>query len=298
MPFATLSFPYFPNNKSVALLIRSFCLILALLPGGCTNLIFQPSRQYFITPDAIGLAYEDIYLKAGDGVMLHGWRLYSDRPASGTVLFFHGNGENISTHMANVYWLVSEGYDVLLFDYRGYGESQGEPDLDLIVQDAQDMIGYAVAHVDAGPGPVVIGHSFGASLSIYAVAHSRYKDRIRALVSIAAFSDYHDVAQDALARSWLFWLFQWPLSFTIDDSYSPLESVAGVSPVPLLLMHSKQDEIIDYYHALALFDAAAEPKQLITVTGDHNHIFNLQSNRALLLGYLRGLNKTAEAQRR
>ena len=282
----------------VSPIIRSTCLIFVILLGGCTNLIFQPTRHIVITPDAISVEYEDVYLKANDGVMLHGWRLYSDRPATGTILFFHGNGENISTHMANVYWLVDKGYDVLLFDYRGYGKSQGTPDLDLIVQDAQDMIGYAVAHTQADAELVVMGHSFGASLSIYAVAHSRYKSRISALVSIAAFSDYHDVAQDALARSWLFWLFQWPLSFTIDDSYSPLESVADVSPVPLLLMHSRSDEMIDYYHVQALFDAAVEPKKLITITGDHNHVFNLQSNRELLLGYLRVLKKTAEARRR
>jgi fermentation-respiration switch protein FrsA (DUF1100 family) len=287
----------FLHRISSMLVIKSTCLIFVFLLGGCTNLIFQPTRQFVITPDAIGVAYEDIHLKADDGVMLHGWRLYSDKPASGTILFFHGNGENISTHMANVYWLVDEGYDVLMFDYRGYGKSQGLPDLDLIVKDAQGMIGYAVEHSSAGTGPIIIGHSFGASLSIYAVAHSRYKDRIRALVSIAAFSDYHEVAQDVLSRNWLFWLFQWPLSFTIDDSYSPLESVAEVSPVPLLLMHSRQDEMIDYHHVMALFDAAAEPKTLITVTGDHNHVFNLQSNRKLLMGYLRGLKKTA-AQRR
>jgi uncharacterized protein len=289
MSFATFSFPHRLRNIFVRPTIRFTCLCLIILLEGCTSFIFQPSRQFVITPDAIGVSYEDIYLKASDGIVLHGWRLYADRPARGTVLFFHGNGENISTHMANVYWLVDKGYDVLLFDYRGYGKSQGQPDLDLIVQDAQTMIGYAVAHTVAGTGLVVIGHSFGASLSIYAIAHSADKDRIRALVSIAAFSDYHAVAQEALARSWLFWLFQWPLSFTIDDSYSPVESIAGVSPVPLLLMHSRQDEMIEYYHVQALFDAAAEPKRLITVTGDHNHVFNLQSNRALLLDYLKGL---------
>jgi fermentation-respiration switch protein FrsA (DUF1100 family) len=63
-------------------------------------------------------------------------------------------------------------------------------------------------------------------------------------------------------------------------------------------MHSRSDEMIDYYHVQALFDAAVEPKKLITITGDHNHVFNLQSNRELLLGYLRVLKKTAEARRR
>ena len=132
-----------------------------------------------------------------------------------------------------------------------------------------------------------MGQSLGASLSIYSVAHSRYRDRIAALVSVAAFSDYHEIAQDALSSSWMFWLFQWPLSKTINNTYSPIKIVDRVSPVPLYVLHSHEDGIIGFHHAQTLYDAALEPKQLVVLDGTHNATFNLDSNRQRLLDVLK-----------
>ena len=242
-----------------------------------------------MTPDAIGINYEDIYAKTADNLQLHGWKLYSAGEAEVTLLFFHGNAENISTHFAGVYWLVDHGYDVYLFDYRGYGKSEGEAELDPIVDDMQLLIGRVLEDLPANNKLIIMGQSLGASLSIYSVAHSRYRDRIEALVSVAAFSDYHDIAQDALSSSWLLWLFQWPLSQTIDNTYSPVESVGKVAPVPIFIMHSQEDEIIPFYHAQSLYEAAGQPKQLITLDGGHNVAFSIDSNRQKLLSILQTL---------
>jgi hypothetical protein len=243
-------------------------------------------KEHVITPDAIGVMYEDRYIKTTDGIELHGWKLFSDGDTEGTLIFFHGNAENISTHFANVYWLVAHGYDVYLFDYRGYGQSQGEAELDPIVDDMELLIGRVIDDLPEDQQLIVMGQSLGASLSVYSVAHSQHRDRIAALVSVAAFSDYHDVAQDALSSSWVFWLFQWPLSKTISNTYSPIESVDKVAPVPIFIMHSDEDRIIDYYHAQRLYEVALEPKQLITLEGGHNVTFNLDSNRQKLLDVL------------
>ena len=266
--------------------MRIILLSCILIISGCTNYIFYPMKEHVLTPDAIGVKYEDIYVETADNYRLHGWKLFSEGETEGTLLFFHGNAENISTHFANVYWLVAHGYDVYLFDYRRYGQSQGEAELDLIIDDMDLITGHVIDDLPEDQQLIVMGQSLGASLSIYSVAHSRYRDRIAALVSVSAFSDYHDIAQDALSKSWLFWLFQWPLSKTISNAYSPVESVDKVAPVPIFIMHSKEDEIIDYYHAEVLYEAALEPKQLITLEGGHNATFNLESNRQKLLNVL------------
>lgn len=265
---------------------RLLLLSLCLLSSACSNFLFFPIKSHPITPDDIEILHEDIYIESVDGVTLHGWRLIAEERTAGSILFFHGNGDNVSTQLPNTFWLPDEGYDVYIFDYREYGESEGKAELDTVMSDMDLMIAYAVAQLPADEKLIIVGHSLGASMSIYSVAHSDYRDRIKALVTVEAFSDYHDVTQDVLSRSWLFWLLQWPLSFTVDNSYRPLDSIGLVSPVPVLILHSEADEMIDIYHAQRLYDAAKQPKSLQLIDSDHNNIFTKRENRQVLLDYL------------
>lgn len=262
----------------------SLSLIISL--SSCTNFIFQPFRLHYLVPDKIGIDYEDIYLPVGADNKLHGWKLNTNEAVKGTVLFFHGNGENISTHIANVYWLTKSGYEVYLFDYRGYGKSDGIPDLDHVISDNELILKYVTERLLDGQKLIVIGHSLGASLSIYSVAESVYREKIKLLVSIEAFSDYQDITQEVLSKSWITWLIQYPISWSMNNDYRPLDYVSKLSPVPLLIMHSEKDEMISFYHAEKLFAAAREPKRMIDIDSNHSKIFDKPDNRALLLDYL------------
>ena len=265
---------------------KSWPLMLLLMLQGCTNVLFVPSRQHLLTPDKVHLSYSDIGVAAADGVMLHGWYLPATAPVRGNILFLHGNGENISTHLATVYWLPAEGYNVYLFDYRGYGKSQGDVGLPGSLSDIEAMIAYITEHRTTPQKIIVFGHSLGASMGIYAVSQSAHKADIAGLVTIGAFSDYGAVTRDMLSRYWFTWLFQWPLSLTIDNSFSPKKYISLISPLPVVLMHSDADEMIEGYHADVLFKAAAEPKYFQALRSDHNHVFNDADNRRLLLQWL------------
>jgi fermentation-respiration switch protein FrsA (DUF1100 family) len=249
-------------------------------------MLFAPYKEHFYTPDIFNVSYEDVYLESDLGLSLHGWRLKTSQHKKGNILFLHGNGENISTHFANMYWLVEHGYDGYIFDYRGYGKSEGVAELDGVIRDVDVMINYVIEQTPDEEQVIVIGHSLGGALAIYAVAESGRKHNISTLVTIEAFSDYRDITQDVLSTSWLTWLFQWPLSFTIDNSYSPVDVIDKVSPVPLLVMHSPEDMMINIYHGRALYAAALEPKKFVETEGDHNNIFKFEGNRKLLLDYL------------
>ena len=261
-------------------------VIMALMLQACSNVLFYPTRQLLLTPDKVNLKYSDVTLASADGVLLHGWFLPASGEVRGNILFLHGNGENISTHLATVYWLPAQGYNVYLFDYRGYGQSQGSVDLAGSIADIEAMIAHVAAHPSTPGGMIVFGHSLGASMGLYAVAQSPHKSDIAAMISISAFSDYGAVVRDMLSRSWLTWPVQWPLSLAINNRYSPKRFIAGIAPVPVLVMHSAADEIIETYHAQILFQAAAEPKYFQLLQSDHNHVFNSEENRQLLLQWL------------
>lgn len=240
-----------------------------------------------MSPDVQGVSYEDIAVKTSDNIRLHGWKLLAENNTKGSLLFFHGNAENISTHFTNVSWLTKEGFDVYLFDYRGYGKSEGFPQIDAIISDVETMIGYTLKQIPDEEKLSIIGHSLGGSLAIYGVAKTSYRDRIKVLITVEAFGDYRDATQDVLSLNWFTWAIQWPFSFTVDNRYRPVDVVAEVAPIPLVIIHSTQDRVIPYYHAEELYAAAREPKKLKPVEGSHTHVFNITENRQLLLEYLR-----------
>ncbi|MGZ8994931.1 MAG: alpha/beta hydrolase [Rhodospirillales bacterium] len=261
---------------------------LLLLPG-CTSLLFYPTREHVLTPEVIGLDYRDVQFMAADGIRLHGWLLPAQGPAEGTILFVHGNAENISTHIASVAWLPSQGYNVFLFDYRGFGASEGAPDLDGLHRDTLAAIEKTFNFDGVHPERIaVFGQSLGGSVAISTVLRSPRRPQIRGLIVEGAFSSYRRIARENLAEFEPTWLFQVPLSFTIDNRYHPEEDIAGISPVPVLIVHGAEDRIVAPTHAKDLFEAAHAPKALWLIPGaSHIQAFQMTETRQRLLTYLR-----------
>ncbi len=261
-----------------------------LLLSGCTHMIFHPNQIQYYNLKELGIKHENVFFKTSNGLRLHGWWLEAAVAKKASVIYVHGNAQNISSHVRNVAWLTKYGFDVFLFDYRGYGYSQGKTELDGVISDVKNAIEYGINRSEKNKKPVfVIGQSLGASLAIYSVANSSYKSSIKALFSVSAFSDYREITQEVLDTWWLTWLLQWPLSFTVDNTYSPVDVVNKISPVPLVVMHSKQDEVIPFHHSAALFSKAEMPKQFRELTGRHNEVFLIEANRTLLLDELNKL---------
>ncbi|MDH5426395.1 MAG: alpha/beta hydrolase [Gammaproteobacteria bacterium] len=261
-------------------------LLLSTLLSACTHLIFQPYKNQAFDIEKTEINYQNVNFLTADGVDLHGWWLpHAHTEYRATVVFLHGNAGNITYHLANAYWLTRYGFDVLLFDYRGFGLSTGKPEVTGLMTDISAAIDYAYRRNNQNK-VVVIGQSLGASMGIYAVSQKSNKAKVRAFAGISGFSDYRQITRDVLSNWWLSWPLQWPLSLMIDNDYRPLDYIAQVSPVPLLIMHSQADEIIPYYHASLLFEAAALPKAIFTMTGLHNQTFKIEKNRRSLLNYL------------
>lgn len=279
--------PNFPCSN-ISDMRLSFLLIFSLSLSACTNVFFQPQQIQYLDPNQIGLAYEDVYFHSSDGVKLHGWLLPAEGKAKGTILFLHGNAENITTHITSVYWLPAKHYNVFLPDYRGYGRSEGSPSLEGVQDDINSAMGYLLQRADIDPERIVIlGQSLGGASAIYNLAHSPYREKIKALISESAFSEYRGIVREKMASFWVTWPLQWPLSLTIDDDFSPLFEVNKISPIPLLLIHGDKDQIVPLSHGQALFAAAGQPKEMwIVPNGGHIEAFRRKEYQIRLLDYL------------
>lgn len=270
--------------------MRQLLLIGLLSVGllGCNGVFFVPYRAHVQTPKQLGLAYEDVTFQAGDGTPLHAWFLPAEGKARGTILFLHGNAENISTHIMSVRWLPARGFNIFLLDYRGYGASGGVASVSGVQDDVDAALRTLLVRNDVDPDRVVIlGQSLGGAIAIYNVAHSPYRRHIRALAVESAFASYRQITREKLAGFWLTWPLQWPLSWTVSDAYSPSAAVAGVSPIPLLIIHGDRDPIVPSHHGQRLYDLAREPKQLWVVPGGgHIQAFQNQIYRDRFVAYL------------
>jgi len=272
-----------------ALLI--FCIFLL---SGCSQFLFYPHPTLIRTPADVGLAYRDVQFTSEDGTQLHGWMLpAATQPATATVLFMHGNAENISTHLGSVYWLPEQNFNVFLFDYRGYGRSAGEASLEGVHEDAARAVAVLLEQPEAIDVPLVVfGQSIGGAIAISTTATSEQRDKIKALIVESSFSSYRKVAREALGTFWLTWPLQWPLSWTISDAYHPGRAIAEINDIPVLLIHGDRDKTVAPAHSEQLYRLANEPKRLWIIEGGH-HIdtFNSKENRTRLADYLNGLFK-------
>jgi fermentation-respiration switch protein FrsA (DUF1100 family) len=248
--------------RSMRKIIIPLLLIFIFFSVGCTSLFFYPQKQLLDNPTAQRFSPEDIWFKASDGVNLHGWFFSGGPNAKGTILVLHGNAENLSTHVNSVLWLVQDGFNLFIFDYRGYGRSEGSPEIKGVHLDAEAALKTLLDMPRTGGKQVVVlGQSLGGAIAVHTTAISPYKDRIAALVVDSAFSSYRLIAREKLSQFYLTWPFQYPLSFLVSDSYSPDRWIKKVSPVPLLIIHGEQDPVVPVHHGQMLYEEALQPKR-------------------------------------
>lgn len=269
------------------LIITLFGLVLL---SGCTSLFFFPDRQVYVTPDRLELDHDELWIDTPDGETLHAWWLPAEGEPQGNVYFLHGNAQNISSHILNVAWLPEAGYNVLLIDYRGYGQSTGAPDLEGALHDAETGLRWLGREKASGELPLyLLGQSLGGALAI--TLASEWVPRgeqppLSGVIADSTFSGYRAIAREKLDGFWLTWPFQIPLSWTVTDQYEGVEIIDQISPVPVMVIHSVRDGIIPIHHGLALYEAAEEPKRFLRTDMPHAGSFMLPEYQDALLRFM------------
>ena len=260
-----------------------------------TTLMFVPFKNMPVMPSKIGLEFEEVQHQAADGTKLVSWWLPAQgeflNKAKGTVLFLHGNAQNISYHQFSANWLPNEGYNVFMLGYREYGLSEGLAMLPDIFMDVHAGLDWILANKSENLPVVIFGQSMGASLAVYGLASYSQAEKVDAVILDAGFSSYPEIAATAMSRNW----FSWPLipaAWAITDEYDPESWIAQwPKSLSLLMFHSPNDQIVPYDQGRNLFDHANEPKLWQESQGRHIATFRHENLREVALNFMGELSK-------
>lgn len=214
---------------------------------------------------------QDVYFKSKDGTKLHGWYfppLDQKEPAA-VIVHFHGNAENLTTHFFSLYEAPSRGFAYLTFDYRGYGQSEGHPNPKGVIEDGIAAIQWM--HMKHPRKPLVIfAQSLGGAIAFRSVAEVKNDVPISLMLVDSTFADYRSQARSLFSNSALTYLFQ-PFAWLLaDNSESPKQDIARVSPIPLIVVHGDNDHVVDPSMGRDVFARAKEPKEYWEIPGGHH----------------------------
>lgn len=249
------------SSRIVLLLIAFSVLLVNRNPVIERTFIFFPERELVGNPADLGLEYEEVHFQAPDGVPLHGW--FVPGPGEITWLWFHGNAGNISHRLENLFLLHQRlGVKVFIFDYRGYGNSEGQPSEEGTYRDGKGALDYLGSRPDVDPSRIILfGRSVGSAVAVdLATRHKPY-----GLILESPFTSLADMAKGAFPFL--------PVGFLVRDKYDSLSKIGHIS-APLLILHGDQDDIVPLELGRRLFKAANQPKTFYTIAGaGHNDTY-------------------------
>lgn len=245
----------------IRILLVAFCigglffLLLRLLEP---HLIFFPAKEMMVSPKEFGLSFEDVFFNTTGHRKLHGWFIPAGE-ARRTVFFCHGNAGNISYRIDKLIFFNRLGCNVFIFDYRGYGKSEGQPSEQGLYQDAQAAYDYL--RLRGIPAEQIVG--YGESIGGAAVVELASKHSMSAIILDSLFTNIKDMVKNHYPI-----IPHWILSSRFDSKMK----IASIK-IPKLIIQSDTDEIVPASLGAALFEAAAPPKEFLRIHGSHNEGF-------------------------
>ena len=256
-------------------------IVVYFMQGRMLYLPNVPGRTLTMTPADMGMDYEDVSIKTADGVTLHGWFIAGR--SSRVLLFFHGNAGNISHRLDSIRQFQDLGLSVLIIDYRGYGQSEGRPTENGVYRDADAAWRYLREDRATLAGDIIIfGRSLGASVASRLAA----QHQPLALIVESSFTSVPDIAKE---------LYPWlPARWLSRLRHATRDYIREVR-CPVLVVHSRDDEIIPFHHGEEIFASANEPRTLLAIRGTHNDGFLRDENTYVggFRTFLAGLSQSA-----
>lgn len=264
-------------------------IVLYFYQGRMVFLAHMPGRQLTASPGDIGLTYESVMIPTEDGEQIHGWYVHhgSGEDASrGVLLFFHGNAGNISHRLDSIRVFNQLGLDVLIVDYRGYGESTGKPSEAGLYADGEAAWNYLVDERGVAPGRIIVfGRSLGAAVGARLAGH----ESPGGLILESGFTSGVEMARR---------LYPFLPARLVTRLDFPVKEYVGDIDCPAMVIHSRDDEIIPFDMGQSVFEAIpGDEKVFLEIWGGHNTGFFLSEAvyvpalEAFLQKYLGGTSR-------
>jgi fermentation-respiration switch protein FrsA (DUF1100 family) len=220
--------------------------------------VFFPSRQIAATPAQLGIEYETTSIRTSDGLSLDGWYVPTEQRHRGVLLFLHGNAGNISHRLDSLMIFRDLGLSTLIIDYRGYGRSEGRPSEAGTYLDADAAWSYLVNERGVSPDSIVVfGRSLGGAVATWLA--ERYAPR--ALIVESTFTSVPDLGAELYPYL--------PVRLLARIRFDALSRISRAN-CPVLVVHSRDDEIVPFSHGVRLYEAASPPKDFVELHGGHN----------------------------
>lgn len=222
--------------------------------------LYSPIREIACTPGDLGLEFEAVVFKTTDGLLLSGWYIPAEN-SEFTVLFCHGNGGNIFHRLDSINIFQNLGLNCFIFDYRGYGNSEGKPSEEGTYLDAEAAYKWLTkGKKESADSIIVFGRSLGGSIATQLAS----KVKTSALVVEGTFTSYVDIGK----KFYPYMPVRWFARF----SYRTIDYIKDVR-CPVMFVYSRNDEVVPFEFGLELYEAANEPKEFVEIFGSHNDGF-------------------------
>ena len=254
------------------------------------RLIFFPMREHDYRPEEFALAYESVQIPTADGLRLDSWYLPAEK-ARYTVLFCHGNAGNISHRFDTLLLFRQLGLNCLIFDYRGYGRSEGRPSEEGLYQDALAAWRWLTETRRTPPQTIILfGRSLGGAVAANLAARLAEMPTPppAGLVMESTFSSIID-----MGRHYYPWF---PVRWFARFRFDAVQAVKKVH-IPVLVIHSPDDEIVPFSLGQKIFDNANPPKFFSQISGTHNEGFadDMQTYRRIWTAWLEYLDSSPKS---
>ncbi len=221
--------------------------------------VYYPAKEINLYPSSLNLAFKDVYLTTPDKLKINAWYILS-RKAKFTLLFCHGNAGNIMSRLDKIQLLHRIGLNIFIFDYRGFGRSEGSPGERGIYLDAQAAYDYLVYTLKVKPTEIILyGESLGSAV---AIDLARIKP-VKGIIIEGGFSSGKDMAAK---------IYPFLPRFIFSDIFDSISKIKDIH-VPILFIHGREDEVVPFKLAYKLYQQANAPKEFLGLSGGHNTFF-------------------------